>query len=92
MTILQVIFLSARVHPGETPSSFVINGVLNLLLTKNDPTALLLRKMFVFKLIPMLNPDGVSNGYYRTDTRGVNLNRFYLNPSRGFHPPIFAAR
>ena len=27
-----VVFLSARVHPGEVPSSFVLNGVINFLL------------------------------------------------------------
>lgn len=87
-----MIFLSARVHPGETPSSFVLNGFLQLLLNKEDQIAITLRRLYVFKLIPMLNPDGVAQGYYRMDTKGVNLNRFYLNPSKEEHPTIYAAK
>ena len=88
----KVIFLSARVHPGETCSSYVMLGILRFLLQDKDPRAASLRRKYVFQLLPMLNPDGVYRGHYRTDTRGVNLNRVYAAPSPALHPTIFAAR
>jgi uncharacterized membrane protein YgcG len=86
------IFVSARVHPGETPSSLICNGLIDFLLHKTDPRAALLRDMFVWVIVPMLNPDGVALGHYRTDVNGVNLNRCYTNPSLKDHPSIFAAK
>lgn len=48
--------------------------------------------MYVFKIIPFLNPDGVYNGCYRSDTMGHNLNRVYLGPCKDIHPSIYAVR
>lgn len=88
----KVIFISSRVHPGETPASFVLNGFINLLLDRKNPTAIILRRMYVFKIVPFLNPDGVYNGCYRSDTLGHNLNRVYLNPRLDTQPSIYAVR
>ena len=66
----KVVLFTSRVHPGESPGSHVLNGILDLITDPKSEQGRLLRKNFVFKIIPTLNPDGVSRGYYRLDTLG----------------------
>jgi hypothetical protein len=54
-----VVLISSRVHPGEVGSSHTLVGILKFLLNQNDLRAYLLRRLFVFMVVPMLNPDGV---------------------------------
>lgn len=75
-----IVFVSARVHPGESSSSYAMKGVIDFLVNKNDLRAKLLRKMFVFMIVPMINVDGVYHGHFRMDTEGKNLNRYYIEP------------
>ena len=88
----EVIFLSARVHPGEVPAQWTFKGMLDLLRDKTDLRAIELRRHFVFKLIPLLNPDGVFRGHFRMDQFGNNLNRYYTAPDPTNQPTIFAAK
>ncbi len=46
----------------------------------------------MFKIVPVLNPDGVWRGYFRTDNMGNNLNRFYNSPSITEQPSIYAVK
>lgn len=76
-----VVLVSARVHPGESSASFAMKGVIDFLTSHTDLRANLLRKMFVFMIIPMINVDGVYHGHFRMDVEGKNLNRYYIKPS-----------
>lgn len=58
-------------------------------MQKNNKEAKLLRETFIFKIIPMLNPDGVVHGHYRCNMVGADLNRRWPNPSKLLHPEIF---
>ncbi|KAI8924382.1 hypothetical protein BC831DRAFT_465952 [Entophlyctis helioformis] len=87
----QYVYITARVHPAETIASYMLDGFMDFLLS-TDPRAALLRSRFVFKVVPMLNPDGVVRGHYRGDLRGVNLNRVYVDPDPAIHPTIWAAK
>ena len=83
----RAIVLTARVHPGESNSSFIMEGIIKF-LTSNSKEAKVLRQNYIFKIIPMLNPDGVIYGNYRCSLLGVDLNRRWDNPSKILHPTI----
>eukprot|EP01061_Rhynchopus_euleeides_P011710 TRINITY_DN21280_c0_g1_i1.p1 TRINITY_DN21280_c0_g1~~TRINITY_DN21280_c0_g1_i1.p1 ORF type:complete len:575 (+),score=199.41 TRINITY_DN21280_c0_g1_i1:26-1726(+) len=82
----EIVFLSARVHPCEAPASHILEGAIRSLVNSglyfdrlgDEPEDLL--KRFVFKIVPMINPDGVNRGHSRNDPRGRNLNRYYGSP------------
>lgn len=58
-----VIFLSSRVHCGEAPASHVLQGIIDFLSNSESTQAKILLDKFVFKIVPILNPDGVYRGY-----------------------------
>lgn len=80
--------VSARVHPGESNASFMAKGLIEYLLADTEAAAYL-RNNFVFKIVPMLNPDGVVNGNHRCALSGKDLNREFLKPDRRRNPTIF---
>ena len=85
------VFMSARVHPGETNSSWMMKGAIDFLLSQ-APEAHLLREKMVFKVVPMMNPDGVINGNYRCSLSGADLNRRWKTSSKILFPEIFETK
>lgn len=67
----------------------MMRGLLYFLTDPNNLEAKILRENFVFKVIPMLNPDGVINGNYRSSLAGCDLNRRWKTPSKIIHPEIY---
>lgn len=85
------ILITSRVHPGETPASYVLEGIINFLFEKNEITKTILDN-YVFLVIPCLNPDGVFYGNYRLDINGCNLNRVYNCADFENHPSVFGVK
>lgn len=88
---LRVIIILARSHPGESAASFVCQGLLEFILG-NHPIAMILRKNFIFKIVPMVNPDGVFLGNNRCNLIGQDLNRCWNIATEFSHPTIVAAK
>ncbi|XP_069006523.1 BEN domain-containing protein 5-like isoform X2 [Embiotoca jacksoni] len=87
----KLVFLTARVHPGESPASFICQGVIDFLVSQH-PVAQVLRDHVIFKIVPMLNPDGVYLGNYRCSLMGFDLNRHWQDPSPWAHPTLHAVK
>jgi murein tripeptide amidase MpaA len=87
----KAVILTARVHPGETNSSWIMKGFLDYILGDSSD-AQLLRDTFVFKVVPMLNPDGVIVGNYRCSLSGQDLNRNYTSLLKETFPSVWYTR
>ena len=85
------VVISSRVHPGESNASFIMEGVIEFLMS-DDMQARMLRDLYVLKIVPMLNPDGVIVGNYRASLGGYDLNRQWLNPSMRLSPEIYSMK
>lgn len=86
------IILTARHHPGESNSSWIMKGCIDFLLSQDSLEAATLRRNFVFKIVPMINVDGVIYGNYRCSLAGIDLNRVWKRPNKTLFPEICAIR
>ena len=85
------IILIARQHPSETVGSWKIKGAIDFLLSDCEE-AKYLRDKYIFKIIPMINVDGVISGNTRTSFAGCDLNRRWINPDEILHPEIYYSK
>ena len=81
--------VTARTHPGETMGSWAMEGLIDFLLSKDGENV---RNAYIWKIIPMMNPDGVVEGNYRCSLAGTDLNRVWLKPDPNWHPEVFAVK
>lgn len=88
-----IVFITSRVHPGESNASWMMKGLMDMLLapsTEEEKELVeFLREEFEFYIVPMLNVDGVINGNYRCSLAACDLNRKWLQPSKILHPTIY---
>jgi hypothetical protein len=82
------IFITARIHPGETPSSLVLNGLIEFLLSDSAISDHLVSS-FCFQIVPMMCIDGVIEGHYRCSLGGFDLNRVWDDPDMVLHPEVW---
>jgi hypothetical protein len=91
----KTVWLMCRQHAWETGTSFVAEGAIRFLLSDEAAT---LRRQVVFRILPMMDPDGCARGGVRFNRNGYDLNRNWdtadpENPeSRNLMPEICAAK
>lgn len=78
-SLKQHIWVHARTHPGETPSSWQFDGFMEALLSDNEVIQFY-REKFVFHCVPFTNPDGVFYGRSRTNFDGVDVESNWNKP------------
>jgi murein tripeptide amidase MpaA len=66
----------------------MMKGVIDYLVGPSIG-ARILRDNFIFKIIPMMNPDGVILGNTRCSLVGLDLNRMWQEPTKEMHPVIY---
>ena len=66
----------------------MMRGVLHY-LTSDTEAAEALRRLFIFKIVPMLNPDGVIVGNTRCNLAGSDLNRQYKHTVKEAFPTVY---
>ncbi|HRQ50946.1 MAG TPA: M14 family zinc carboxypeptidase [Agriterribacter sp.] len=70
----KVVLITTLQHAGEYCGGYVVSGLLHFLLS-DDEQAALARKTTLYKIIPMMNPDGIFHGITRFNGNYEDLNQ-----------------
>tara|TARA_B110000444_G_scaffold116151_1_gene109416 strand:- start:13 stop:1176 length:1164 start_codon:yes stop_codon:yes gene_type:complete len=68
------ILILGRQHPPEVTGAIAIKSFVNELISKNDLSERFLDNYNII-FVPLMNPDGVENGYWRYNENKKDLNR-----------------
>ena len=82
------ILILGRQHPPEVSSVFAIKGFVNELIGNINLSEKFLSKYNIF-FVPLMNPDGVENGFWRYNYNKKDLNRDWDN---FFQPETYSVK
>jgi hypothetical protein len=87
----KVVWLMARQHAWECPTSFVADGAVRY-LTSSDAEATRIRRSTVFQIIPLFDMDGAAEGAVRFNANGYDNNRNWDTADEKNMPEIWSVR
>lgn len=76
------ILIIGRQHPPEVTGQLAMQAFIED-LNSDEPLAKKFRERFLIYLVPLMNPDGVDEGFWRHNAGGIDLNRDWS----AFHQP-----
>jgi hypothetical protein len=85
------VWIHSGIHPAETTSYWVVEGLIDFLLGGSIEAEILLDRLIV-DVVPMANPDGVALGNYRTNSQSSNLENEWTAPYNSTQREIVALR
>lgn len=86
----KIVWILGRQHPVETTSSYMIEGIINYLLGSMASASETdcFYQNYIFKIVPMVNPDGVIHGNTRAELTGIDPNRAWKKTHKAITPVI----
>jgi murein tripeptide amidase MpaA len=86
------VWVICRQHPGESMAEWFAEGLLERLADRADPIVTQLLQAARLHIVPNMNPDGTVLGNLRTNARGMDLNRAWVNTTVETSPEVFHVR